>query len=121
MNVERGVPGVGCQKAPSFVNKLTLFQTKTRVVLQKNNFKIKPKGRGFSRHGILSSKGLKSVGRRGSGNTPTLVFVDGLFNLNPILRKFFNRQIRHVRIFPDGANRIKDDGISLNNVFKEGL
>jgi hypothetical protein len=119
MDVEREMPRVGSKKLHGLVYELFLFQAEAGIILQKDNFKVKPKRRGFSRHDILSLKSLKSLGWGGSRNTPALVFVDCIFTLGPFMREFLNGQIRHVRVFPNRTNRVEDDGIALNNIFKK--
>jgi hypothetical protein len=121
VNVERGMPRVGSKELHGLVYRLFLFQAEAGIVLQKNNFKVKLKRRGFNRHGSLSFEGLKSLGRRSSGNTPAPVLVDRIFTLGPFMREFLSGQIRHVRVFSNRANRVEDDGISFNNIFKKRL
>jgi len=121
VNIERAMPRVGSEKLHGFVDELLLFQAKMRIVLQKNNFKIKPERRGCGRHGILAFKGLKSLGRRSGRDTPALVLVDGIFTPGPFRGKFLNGQIGHVRIFSDRANRVEGNGISFNDIFKKRL
>jgi len=109
------------QEFHRLVNGASLLLTEEFVAFQKNDFKRQYERGRFYRHGYLFPDTLDSLGRAAGRDARTPVQVDFRFLFSPFRGNGLFRQIGHVGKFSDGPDRVKNDLIPFNNVFKKGF